>query len=572
MNCALRVAASALLFGAGQPRAALAQRPQELPDPLLVRARDLSQDLSADAAGLSPHDRALLWARLGEVWWTDERERARALMAKAVEEVEVASESEDKISRARRLAAARALLSVVGARDRNLGERLAAVLASRPKSEEATDNKERGQNAEALADAGLEVLDEDPRRAAELGAASLRAGTSYKLGYLLSRLYKKDAGLAVSLFKEALAAARASRRSDLLRVLAGEAFPNRLYFPPSLTPIFPEEIQVATLSLMAENLLRASASAEEDGEVCSVAWTAVSLVEEFTALLPQQAPAVRVVINRCRQQMDGAAGRHMDGKVDAQKLKTADDYLRAAADAKDERVRNLYLGQAAYVAYSSGEPDRAIEIVEGMDSNLREEMKETWEAWRWEFAAASAVKHFKGGDRQTVRKVLDAVPPKLRAAAVLSFLEQLAESNARDFPTEMLGEARALAAKYENPETGFFLLALARLYAAYVPADGPLVFGEAVAAVNRQWRSRPAGASATSHEWPEYPWAAIALSVPLIEADEPGVTSAAADIEDRLTRARVRLGLLGALLEKRRAGLQAPAVRKPAAAPRRPAP
>ena len=105
-------------------------------------------------------------------------------------------------------------------------------------------------------------------------------------------------------------------------------------------------------------------------------------------------------------------------------------------------------------------------------------------------------------------------------------------------------------------------------------ADGPVVFGEAVAALNRQWRSRPAGLSATSHEFPEYPWAAINLPVPLVEADEPGVAGAAADIEDRLTRARVRLGLLGALLEKRRAELQTPPVRKPSASaePRRPTP
>jgi hypothetical protein len=554
MNRASRLAASALLLTSGAPCAAQSPRPEELPDPWLVRARAVSNDVAADASSLAPHDRALLWARLGEVWWKDDNRRARELMKKAVEEVESTPEHEEKDARARRLAAARVMLSVVGARDRALGERLVAVLAAKPKSAQATD-KEREQNAEALANAGLEVLDADPRRAAELGAASLRAGVSYKLGFLLTRLYKKDADLAVSLFKEGLAAARASHSSELLRVLAAEAFPHRLYFPPTLSPVFPEEVRAATLRLLAEYLLRAPASEEDEKGVCEFAWTAASLVEEFAALLPQQAGAARIVINRCQQKMDANARRHLDDEMAEQKLKTADEYLRAAADTNDERMRNLYLGRAAYVAFSSGEPDRAIEIIEGWDSKLREEMREVWESWRWSFAAASAFKHFKAGDRQAGRRVLDAVPPKLRAAAVIDFLNQLAESKARDFPSEMLGEARLLVTKYEDAETGLRLLLLVRLYAAYLPADGPLVFNEAVAALNRAGRTRPAASAGTPYAWPEYPWKALALPVPLVEADEPGVTSAVASVDDDLTRARMRLGLLKAMLEKRQAEL-----------------
>lgn len=572
MNFASRLAASALLFCGPVPAVAQEQRPGELPDHRLVRARAVSDDLSADASSLSPHDRALLWVRLGEVWWKDDNRRARALMTKAVEEVENAPESEEKISRARRLGATRALLSVVGARDRGLGERLAAVLTAAEKSAQA-DDKERGQNAEALTRAALEVLDADPKRAAELGSASLRAGVSRGLSELLTRLYKKDAGLAVSLFNETLAAARASRSGELTHELTGAAFPHRLYFPTFGGPVFPEGVRTATLRLLAENLLRAPTSEEDGKEVCKFAWDASSLLEDFAALLPQQAPAVNVVVNRCRLQVGAFARRHLDDNMSEQKLKTADDYLRAAADVGDERMSGVYLARAAYVAYSvEGEPDRAIEIIEGMDSKTREMVGDAWEPWRGMFASASALKHFKAGDRQTMSKVLDAVPPKIRAAAIVHFLEELAKSKPRDFPAELLGEARLLAAKYENPETGFLLLLLARLYAAYLPADGPLVFTETVAAFNRAGRNRPAAVGGSSGELPEYPWAAINLPVPLVEADEPGVTSAVADIDDRLMRARVRLGLLGALLEKRRSELPSPARKPGATAARKPTP
>lgn len=554
MNCALRLAASALLLAAALPSIAQERRPEELPDPWLLRAQAVSDDLSADAPSLLVHDRALLWARLGEVWWKDNERRARALMLKAVEEVEAAPQSEEALTRARRLAAARALLSVAGKRDRELGERLSAVLAATPKSTQATDDTERGRNAEALADAAREVLDADPRRAAELGSASLRAGASYKLGYLLMDFHKKDAGLAVSLFREGLAAARASRSYEVWNSLAIAAFPHRLFFPPYAGPIFNEEVRADTLRVMAENLLRAPAPEDEEKGPCEFAWTAASLAEEFAALVPQQAGALRVAINRCRQKMPPDARRHLDDEMSEQKPKTVEDYLRAAADAGDERTRVIHLMRGAYVAYSGGDPDRAIEILEGIDLKQREMFGDTWEAGRWEFAAASALKHFKAGDRQMVRRVLDATPPKLRAYALVHFLNQLAEGKPRDFPTELLGEARLLLAKYEGPEPVPYLwMSLARLHAAYLPADGPRVLGEAVAATNRWGRTRPAGANEKSHEFPEYPWAGTELPVSLVEADEPGVTSAVTAIDDPLMRTWARLGLLKALLEKRRA-------------------
>lgn len=573
MNCASRLAASALLLAGLPPVAAQDRRPAELPDPLLVRARAVSDDLNADAPSLLPHDRALLWARLGELWWRDDERRARALWLKAVEEVEAAPEQEEALARARRLAAARALLPVVGRRERSLGERLSAVLAAKPKSAQGTD-QERERNAGALANAALEVLDADPRRAAELGSASFRAGGNSGQSTLLMRLHTKDAGLAAALFREGLAAARASHGYDLWLALAGAAFPHRLYFPPFPGPVFPEEMRAETLRALAENLLRAPASEEDDRKVCGFAWTAASLVEEFTALLPQQEGAVRAAISRCRQQMNPDARSHLDGRMDAQKLKTPDDYLREAADAGDERLRAYYLMQAAYIAYSGGDPDRAIEITEGVGLKQREEFSEVWETGRWNFAAASLLKHFKAGDRQMLRRVLDAVPPKLRAFALIYFLNELAESKPRDFPTELLGEARLLLAKYEGPEPVPYLwMSLARLHAAYLPADGPRVLSEAVAGANRWSRTRPAGAAEKSHEFPEYPWAGTELPVALVEADEPGVTSAVAAIDDRLMRCWARLGLLKALLEKRQAEPTTPAGRKKSpAAGRKPVP
>src|SRR5919205_4072139 len=128
MNLGARLTATALLLALVPCAPASAQRPGEVPDPRLMRARILSSDTAGDASSLTLPDRALLWARLGEVWWEDDEERARSFISKAVEGVESESELETPKERGRRLAAARALLPLVAPREPELAERLSALL------------------------------------------------------------------------------------------------------------------------------------------------------------------------------------------------------------------------------------------------------------------------------------------------------------------------------------------------------------------------------------------------------------------------------------------------------------
>lgn len=54
----------------------------------LVRSQTITEDLVKDATGFRPSGRALLWARLGQQWWREDPERARAWILKSIEIVE----------------------------------------------------------------------------------------------------------------------------------------------------------------------------------------------------------------------------------------------------------------------------------------------------------------------------------------------------------------------------------------------------------------------------------------------------------------------------------------------------
>jgi hypothetical protein len=446
------------------PPARAQQPPGETIDPWLTRAGILTGQLERDGSQLSPRDRVMLWARLAEVWWAEDEARARGWLRRAVEEVERRPLEEAGDERRQRLDAARRLMGVVPARDRELGERLKAVLTEKS---ERLDEKDYRRNAEALADAAMEALKTDPRRAYDLGLASLRAGVSYKFGYFLSRLYRKDEPLAVALFDAALASARATDDAELLGTLAGEAFPHKLYFPPLARPLFRTEMMAGVLRAYAEAVLRPPATPEAEEKVCVYAWTAGALVDQYAALLPHLAEPVRQVAQRCRQRMPARTREVAEDHHNERGPTSAEDYLRAASETADDSRRSLYLSRAAYISFNGGDPDRAVEIIEGMTAAEREKTPPgLWESWRWTFAAASALKRYERGDLAGVREVFDAVPAKLRAFTLIDVMTQLKKEKATDrqFVAGLLDEARSLLAASLAPdgEKPYWWLALAR--------------------------------------------------------------------------------------------------------------
>jgi hypothetical protein len=140
------------------PPASAARQGNALPDLWLMKARQLTDELVKDADALGPRERALLWARLGEVWWREDAGRARAWMQKAVEAAESVPHREGAAERAERLSLARELLRVVAPKDKALRARLLSLFTTDTERPAAAEGN---TNADALMQTAVAVLKQD---------------------------------------------------------------------------------------------------------------------------------------------------------------------------------------------------------------------------------------------------------------------------------------------------------------------------------------------------------------------------------------------------------------------------
>lgn len=538
----------------------------------LARVSVLTDDLSKDAAALPDFARAMLWARLGEAWWTDDGERARGWLRRAVEAVETGPEGESAAARAGRVDAARRLLPIVAPRDRELGRRLSALLTRRAADGPEGDAEQSG-NAEALAQAAEAALASDPPLALALASDSLRAGTSFRLVGLSHDLRRRDPKLADLLFAEGLARAQATADAELFDLLSGVAFPAQTYpgvFPPD-QPAPPDAARARLLALIAGRLSQPAATRQEEELTCAYAWNAARLLAEFTRLLPAQSAATHAVVRRCQSILQSPRARQrMDDDISARDLTTAQSLLDAAADADDEKLSLSYRMRAAYRFYGEGKPERALEVLAAFSPREYEENKGVVENWRWWFSALAALKRLREGDLYGARKTVEAVPADSRAYALTHLLHEMSgERERKAIPEELrravaleyIGETRRLLARAGDASGAAYqnLVGLVKLSGEYAPADAPEILRDAAAAANRDESPTvtPQGQPIRSSEQDSLQPHELPAS--LLDADETTTLQAIASITSAERRARLRLGLLAsALAERRRAPKNAP--------------
>ncbi|MCA1612781.1 MAG: hypothetical protein LC800_01250 [Acidobacteria bacterium] len=570
-----------LLLGAGA-RAQEAAGPDPAAvkpaDPWLARASALTDDLSKDAAALGEFERVMLWARLGGAWWKDDEERARGWLLRAVEAAESGPENEAEAARARRLDTARSLLPLVAPRDGKLGRRLVALLER--SAEGAAGEGEGRNNARALADAARAALDSDPQLALALAADSLRAGTSFELVDLAFHMRARDPKLADALFAEGLARAHSDADAELLELLSGIGFPAQTY-PDAFPADYPAPSDAARarlLALVSGRLLHPAATRQEEERNCAYAANTARLLGEFARLLPAQSGAAHTAVRRCLATYQSPAARqHLEDSINAQEMKGADNLLRAASEAKDERLRFSYRMKAAYQFYGEGKPERALEVLDSFTPREYEKEKELIDNWRWWFSSLAALKRLRENDLYGARKIIDSVPADLRGYTLVNFLQEASlaprrpgkavpEELRRTIIPEYITEARKLLARPGIPGTAYFtLVALAKLSGEYAPGDAPEILREAAAASNRDVMPTVGPLEKAVRSSEEDALMPQALPASLLETDETAASQALASIESPGRRARLRLGLLASALEERRRAPEKPRRAKDAA-------
>jgi len=544
-TCVLIIAINPVYSSA--QRASVQQRNPEC-DLWLVRSQTITEDLIKDAADLTSTDRVLLWARLAQHWWRANPEKARLWLQKAIDIVKDVPNKENSTERHQRLGAARSLLQIITPLDQELSKQLVSFLTE---DAERSADAERAANANGLVEAALSLVNKDPQRAVQLGVLALRVGRPSNIGSLLIALRQKVGKMADALFTEALLIGRQTLASELLNSLAYAAFPAERQIGPN-TPVPSDDLRRELLELDLSYLQANPINAENKNSICaSIGAFIAPILVQFDRLVPQQAVLVRQSVIQCNSSSPLVRQR-MDDALNDQPLNTVEALLKAADNAQDSKTRTVYQYRAATLAKEKKDLDLAVKILDSIDKEGRKFMGGSWEAYRWGWAALSAINHFKNEDIYGMHLVINAVPADLQPFAKLSFVGHLPEKrNMETDPTlEFLTEARIGLGRsgVSDAEKCTWYFGLLELTVKYQPADATAVLKEAVAALNRAAHAKDDGDKDTRSGLLE----SISKNLPatLLEMDEPAVKEAISAISASDTRARVRLDLLGACLAR----------------------
>jgi hypothetical protein len=518
----------------------------------LVRSQTLTDELIKDGANLEPSQRSMLLARLAQRWWRDNPEKAKSWMADAIAAVEAVPNKENPEDRRKRISTARQLLQIVAPLDQKFTARLVELLKDADKH---AVNEERAANAEGILDAAFSLIDSDPIRASELGAAALRIDHSSNIYSLILSLRQKNAKIGDALLAQALALGRQTLESQLLLNLTRASYPAELQVvtkaPPPAKTLRAELLQIDVAYLQANPI-----NSDTQHSVCAAVVTfIVPLLAEFDRRLPQLTPAVRQAVNQC-QSLSPLSQQRIDDAFRPEPFNSVDDLLKAAEDSQDIKVKTVYKYRAATLAKEKKDYDRALAILDGMSVEEQGFMGPMWQYSRWDWASLSAIEHYNRDDFSAMRNTIAAVPDDLKAFAKLAFVDRLPNKQKKEAdPTlEFLIDARKqLASSYGSEVDRYpWYFALLRLTFKYAPEDSPAILKEAIAALNRaeqadgnEGRNAEARYKETAGVWKNLP-------VSLIDMDEYALKEAISSISSNETRTAVRLALLQAFLERMR--------------------
>jgi len=500
----------------------------------LARAQNLTSDLLKDGADLSNNQRAVLWGKLARHWWREDPKRARTWFTNAIEVIEQVPNKEPAEERRGRIETAQVLLTFVTPLDQTLTKRLLTLLNPDKSAEHEPDG-----TAFALISAATTILDEDPERAAELGALALRTGKPTNLDPLLYGLRAQNPKLADSLFIQALALVKQDQGGMFTNILTYIAFPVQRGRFAGL-PVPPDSLRIELLEILMAHIN--SGAAEGETNCGAVAWLA-PLYGEFERLLPQQWPVLRQAVNTCQSVSPQLQQRIRDNSNN-QRLNTVESLLNAAADAKELEVRTDYKYRAAALAKDHKNYELALKILNDLATDERQLMAESWDSCQWDWAADGAIEHYKHNRFREMNLLLDGVPSDLQPLAKVAFVYRLQDGNfSEPAPLIQILDDAIKGLRRSNIPTELkseWYLAILHSTIKYLPAEANGVLKDGIAALNKLKEGQPLDTTEVYS----------LLGSQLLEMDEFVVKDALASVMSMQTRTHLRLSLLAATLQR----------------------
>jgi len=292
---------------------------------------------------------------------------------------------------------------------------------------------------------------------------------------------------------------------------------------------------------------------------CGFAQIVAPLLNEISRAFPQQAINVRIEISKCLD-----SSQRIEDALRGQPLQTVDDFLVAADQATTPIKAGLFLVRAAVLASKQNDFNRAIKILDSLNSEQREMLGDGWENVRVSFAVGAAINYCTANNYGGVQQVVAAVPSDLRPFVQIPVADSiLSNKGDRDFAFALLEEARQRLAKVTQTEAEkskdrliYSYLTLVRLYALIDSVNAQYILREAVAAINKTASTETTADNETTTQDLLEPFS---LPGSLLETDPVGTRQAVSSIDLPTCRVVARLSLLKLSLEKKRSTKSPPA-------------
>lgn len=512
-----------------------------------TRAETITDNLLKETTKISELERALLFAKLGDVWWEADASQSNYYFEKSVDTVFFYSDEDIKNGEKEYFNKTRNILSLINKRNEKQAGRLIKILSA---SGKASDS-EREFNSDALIEHALRIVKENPNRAAQVGLVALRTGEPKEFYRLIWELRRSNKLLADQLFEEAFSHAKKTRSYSALAGIQLAVLPESQIdnFPTNLSASPRQKIEV--LNFFADYIiqLQANLNAKVISDCRAEAFFVQRMKSFFETLLPQKAGLVQQAVNICAGEKKQTA---FEDVVKLEETQSVEQLLKLADESEDNSLIKIgYLTKAVILASNQKNYALVIKIVNSLSKDELEKDRSFWEQMRAEAAGKLAFIIYKENDYQGALKTLKDIPESYRVLAQIIFVQQLSsEDDDSNFnlQIETLNEARDGFVKSEMPfeEKSYYWFQLIKFFSMrQLQTDASDTFREIVISFNdsfskkenRQIRIEPDKILET-------------FSPIVIEAQENSIFETVKLINDTNSRIDVNLALLKISLQK----------------------
>lgn len=367
----------------------------------LRTAQEVMAQLTSDEQKFEKSDLAILHARLCQVWWHADRGTASPWCGQSADEITTPSQNENNLERQQRFRTGTVVLGILGSLDQNARKRIVDSLRT-ILVDLKTDSLSRSRRMLAGALASAAMTDESSA-AADVISDSLSVGGSIETMRAIIALQQENPEQASTLFRHAVSQIESNDDVTLAAALSQAIFPTG---EAQNTIRIPEEWRQITQRLLVTLALRTRTSP-----------LPTSLAAEVNRLSfrysPDEITQLRTVV---RANPPSATSSAVMFSGD---LTTCDQFLEAAANAKDLRTQTQLKFEAAHAANKEDNLERALSILDEFSQEQRNANKYAFLQVRQEFASGLAVRSYIEGDVEKGDRTLDDCPKELEIPTAL---------------------------------------------------------------------------------------------------------------------------------------------------------